>query len=66
MEFAHIETLEQQNLELTTRNDELATKLTTIDEVHRNDIRVIKAEYLEEIAFLKEQLRAWQRMHMPS
>ena len=61
-EFAHIETLEKQNLDLTCRNDELATKMATIDETHRNDIRAIRAEYLEEIAFLKEQLRAWQRM----
>ena len=65
-EFAHIETLEKQNQELTARNDELTLKLASIDEIHRNDIRVIKAEYLEEIAFLKEQLRAWQRLHMPS
>lgn len=63
-EFAHCEILEKQNTELTARNEELARKLATIDELHRNDIRVIKAEYQEEIAFLKDQLRAWQRMNM--
>lgn len=63
LEFAHIETLEKQNLELVCRNEELTTKMSGIDEVHRNDIRVIKAEYQEEITFLKEQLRAWQRMY---
>lgn len=60
-EFAHIEMLEKQNAELLARNEEMATRLLTIDDLHRNDIRVIKAEYTEEIAFLKEQLRAWQR-----
>jgi len=39
--------------------------MSGIDELHRNDIRAIKAEYQEEIAFLKEQLRAWQRMNAP-
>lgn len=62
-EFAAIEALKTQNAELTYRNEELLAKLATIDELHRNDIRIIKAEYQEEIAFLKEQLRAWQREH---
>lgn len=62
-EFAHIEMLEKQNMELVTRNEELTAKMSGIDELHRNDIRAIKAEYQEEIAFLKEQLRAWQRMN---
>lgn len=62
-EFAAIEALKTQNTELTCRNEELLAKLATIDELHRNDIRIIKAEYQEEIAFLKEQLRAWQREH---
>ena len=79
-EFAHIETLEKQNQELTARNEELTARQAAIDELHRNDIRIIRAEYQEEIAcskdeiaflkddiaFLKEQLRAWQHMHMPS
>ena len=68
-EFAHIEALEMQNRELVCRNDELSVKLASIDEKHRNDIRSIRAEdkvemdfLKEENAFLKEQLRAWQRM----
>ena len=60
-EFEHIALLEKQNAELLNKIEELTTRLSSIDEVHRNDIRVIKAEYTEEIAFLKEQLRAWQR-----
>lgn len=60
-EFEHIALLEKQNAELLNKIEELTTRLSSIDEVHRNDILVIKAEYTEEIAFLKEQLRAWQR-----
>lgn len=60
-EFAHIELLEKQNAELLEKNEELIAKLSTIDEVHRNDIRVIMSEYRAEKAFLIEQLRAWQR-----
>ncbi len=60
-EFAHIEALEKQNAELMAKNEELLAKLSTIDETHRNDIRVIMSEYREEKAFLIEQLRAWQR-----
>lgn len=62
-EFAAIETLKAQNDELARRNEEMLAKLASIDEQHRNDIRIIKAEYQEEITFLKEQLRAWQRDH---
>ena len=69
-EFAHIEELEKQNQELRTRNEELTAKQAVIDEQHRNDIRSIRAEYMDEIAFfkdeisfLKEQLRAWQHAH---
>ena len=43
------------------KNEELLSRLSSVDELHRNDIRAIQAEYKEEIAFLKEQLRAWQR-----
>lgn len=66
-EFAHIASLEKQNAELLKNIEELNSHLASIDEMHRNDIRVINAEYKaestflkEEIAFLKEQLRAWQ------
>lgn len=60
-EFEHIALLEKENAELKEKNEELLSRLSSIDEMHRNDIRVIQAEYKEEIAFLKEQLRAWQR-----
>jgi hypothetical protein len=38
----------------------LKAQLEKGEEQHRSDIRSIRAEYQEQIAFLKEQLRAWQ------
>lgn len=58
-----LELMDQQTAklaELEKENKTLKTRLTKIDEQHRKDIRVIKAEYQEQIAFLKEQLKAWQ------
>ena len=45
---------------LEKENKCLKNRLNKIDEQHRKDIRVIKEEYQEQIAFLKEQLKAWQ------
>ena len=52
---------------LEQENEMLKCRLEQIDEIHRKDIRVIKEEfqdqkkeYQEQIAFLKEQLKAWQ------
>ena len=62
-ELQQKEALEQQAAKLVhieAEKDALQAKLDQIDEQHRNDIRIIKAEYQEEIAFLKEQLKAWQ------
>lgn len=59
-----IEMLEKQAAraaELEKENEELKERLAHIDEIHRNDARAIRAEYREEIAFLKEQIRAWQQ-----
>ena len=48
-------------------NEILKARLDSIDELHRKDIRIIKEEYQEQkaelkeqIAFLKDQLKAWQ------
>ena len=38
-------------------------QLSKIDEQHRKDIRAIREEYQEQIAFLKEQLKAWQALY---
>ena len=55
--------LEQQAAKMSfveAENEKLKEILSRIDEQHRKDIRVIKEEYQEQIAFLKEQLKAWQ------
>jgi predicted transcriptional regulator len=69
-ELQQMELLEQQASKLASiekENAALKAQLDTIDELHRKDIRVIreeclelKKEYLEQIAFLKEQLKLWQ------
>lgn len=62
-ELRQMEQLEQQAAKLTAtelENKLLKERLNQIDEQHRNDIRVIRDEYKEQIAFLKEELKAWQ------
>ena len=69
-ELAHMEQLEQQaaklsvveaeNERLKAENERLKNRFKEIDEIHRNDIRVIKEEYREQVVFLGEQLKAWQ------
>lgn len=62
-ELRHMEKLEQQAArlaEVELKNKTLIERISSIDETHRNDIRIIKQEYQEEIAFLKEQLKVWQ------
>jgi hypothetical protein len=62
-DLRQLEQLEQQAAKMYAvekENNEMKTKLDTIDELHRKDIRAIREEYQEQIAFLKEQLKAWQ------
>lgn len=62
-ELRQMEQLEQQAAKLSVveaENERLKNRLNEIDELHRKDIRIIKEEYQEQIAFLKEQLKAWQ------
>lgn len=62
-ELQQMELLERQAATLATVEKEnvfLKKKLDSIDELHRQDIRVIKEEYREQVEFLKEQLKAWQ------
>ena len=64
-ELRQMEQLENQSARLSVaeaENERLKAILTKIDEQHRQDIRVIREEYQEQIAFLKEQLRAWQSL----
>lgn len=67
-ELRNMEQLEQQAAKLSVvevENERLKTRLLQIDELHRQDIRAIKeeyqkqkAEYQEEITFLREELKA--------
>lgn len=62
-EIQQKEQFEQQAAKMAAVQEEcdaLKDRLLKIDEQHRQDIRVVREEYQEQIAFLKEQLRAWQ------
>ncbi len=65
-ELQQKEQLERQAANISVfeaENEALKRRLNEIDELHRRDIRAVKEEYQEQIAFLKEQLRAWQNFH---
>lgn len=58
-ELLQIENLERQNARLASteaENERLKHRLEVIDELHRNDIRAIRSEYLEQIRFLYERI----------
>lgn len=52
----HLSAVEQEN-------EELKARLAHMDEQHRGDIRAVKAEYQEQITFLKDELAAWRGLH---
>lgn len=65
-ELQHVEDLEKQAAKLTAvekENEALKLRLSKIDELHRKDIRSVKEEYQEQIAFLKDELKAWRDWH---
>lgn len=65
-DLKQLEYLEQQTAKLSAaekENEALKTRLEAIDEQHRKDIRAIKEEYMEQIAFLKDELKAWRSWH---
>lgn len=65
-ELLQLQKFEQQAAKLAeveAKNKILIERISQIDEIHRSDIRIIKQEYQEEIAFLKDQLKAWQSRH---
>lgn len=65
-ELKNMEQLEQQAAKLAAveaENAMLKDRLRNIDEQHRQDIRVIKQEYQEQVAFLREELKAWRSWH---
>ena len=60
-ELQQVEELEKQTAKLAViekENEDLRNRLEHLDELHRNDIRVIKSEYQDQISFLKEQVQA--------
>ncbi len=62
-EMRQKEQLEQQAAKMSlveAENEMLKERLNSIDEQHRQDIRMIIAEHKEQVTFLKDQLRAWQ------
>lgn len=72
-ELQQMEQLEQSVAKLSVteaENEILKERLRQIDELHRKDIRAVKEEYekqkaehLEEIAFLKDEVKAWRSWH---
>lgn len=65
-ELQQMEQLEKQAAKLTTTEAEcemLREHLSKIDELHRQDIRIIREEYQEQITFLKDELKAWRAWH---
>ena len=62
-ELQQMEQLEQQAAKLKIVEAEcevLKDRLSKLDEQHRQDIRIVKQEYQEQVKFLKDQLIAWQ------
>ena len=62
-ELKQLEQFEQQSAKLAAvekENKTLKTRLSKIDEQHRKDIRAVKEEYQEQLAFLKDELKAWR------
>ena len=72
-ELQQMEQLEKQAAKLTVveaENEMLKARLQNVDQLlqgiegqHRQDIRAVKEEYQEQIAFLKEELKAWRSLH---
>ena len=48
---------------LLSENEQLKEQIRQIDDLHRQDIRIIKEEYQEQITFLKDELKAWRDWH---
>lgn len=65
-ELQHMAALEKQNEKLSVlerENEKMKTRLAQMDEQHRGDIRAVKAEYMEQITFLMDELKAWRTLH---
>lgn len=65
-ELKQLELYEQQASKVAAvekENKALKLRLSKIDEQHRKDIRAVKAEYQEQLTFLKDELNAWRTWH---
>mgnify|MGYP003302931580 CR=1 FL=1 len=60
-ELRQMEQLEQQAAKLSTveaENAAMKERFAHLDELYRQELRAVKAEYQEEIAFLRDELKA--------
>lgn len=65
-DLKQLELLEQQTAKLSAvekENKALKARLNKIDEQHRKDMYEIRADYQEQLAFLKDELKAWRSWH---
>lgn len=65
-ELQQIEQLEQQAAKLTAvqeENEKLKAVLRKMNDQHRNDIRAVREEYLKQIEFLVDEIKAWRSLH---
>jgi ATP-dependent protease HslVU (ClpYQ) peptidase subunit len=60
---AKLSVVEAENERLKARLQDVDKLLQNIEGQHRQDIRAVKEEYQEQIAFLKEELKAWRNLH---
>ena len=64
-ELRQMEQLEQAAAKLYAveeENERLKASFRRIDEQHRQDIRAVREEYMEQITFLKDELKAWRNI----
>lgn len=60
---AKLSVAESENEMLKERLRQADERLRQIDEQHRNDVRAVRNEYQEQIAFLRDELKAWRSWH---
>ena len=66
-ELRQVEDLEKQAAKLASveaENQALKLRLAQVDELHRKDVRAIKEEYQEQIAFLRDELKSRREWHV--
>ena len=64
-ELKQLADLEEQAAKLSAveqENEALKHRLNSMDEQHRRDIRAVKEEYMAQITFLMDELKAWRSL----